>query len=132
MLVITDMVQSRLKALIYERNTERVKQGKEPLNTRQIAEHAGIAHSTLTGLTANRMNGVKFGTLQALCRFFNCTPGDILEYVPEHEDFKPGSPAKHAPSDEELREQLTGLPAVQVMMAHTKRKLLQDPWLEVE
>jgi len=28
---------------------------------------------------------VRFSTLDAICRFLDCTPGDILEYRPDSE-----------------------------------------------
>lgn len=127
-----DMVRSKLKLLIQERNIERMRRGKKTLTTRQIADLAGIAHSTLTGLTANRMKGVQFDTLQALCRFFNCTPGDILEYRPENEDFRPGPPMDHMPPSEDIAAHVRGFAAAQAGVDYVQRKLLQDPWLEAE
>lgn len=127
-----DVVRSRLKALIFEKNTERVRRGKKPLTTRRIAELAGMSESTLTGLTANRLNGVQFSTLQALCRFFNCTPGDILEYLPEEVDFRPGDPNQYLPTEEELARHVRGKAAIEAGTGYAQRKLLQDPWLEAE
>jgi putative transcriptional regulator len=120
--VLTDVVQSRLKVLILERNTERARRGKKPLTTRRIAELVGISESTLTGITSNRTKRTDYETLQKLCRFFNCTPGDILEYIPENEDFREGNPVDKIPSQEEMGT-LTG---------EVQKRLLIDPWLDVD
>lgn len=130
--VTRDMVRSRLKVLIHERNTERLRRGKKALTTRQIAALAGISHSTLTGLTANRTEQANYKTLQALCRFFNCSPGDILEYLPEDEDFRPGPIEQYAPTEEELARHIRGFSAAKAGIEYSQRKLLQDPWLEAE
>lgn len=129
---IEDVVRSRLKTLISERNTERLRQGKKPLTVLRIAELAGIAPSTLTGLTANRYGMVNFTTLQKLCRFFNCTPGDILEYVPEQEDFRPGDPNQYLPTEVELARYVKGKAAIEAVTGYAQRKLLQNPWLDVD
>ena len=128
-MVVTDVVKSKLKVLILERNAERARKGLKPLTTRRIAELTGIATSTLTGLTANRSKGVEFATLQAICRFFNCTPGDILEYQPEQEDF----------SDQ--REEVVNLnlgkyqgpygqTVAKAVTGEIQRNRLRNPWLE--
>jgi putative transcriptional regulator len=79
-------VRSRLKVLLWERNLARVKAGQAALTIRQIAEETGLATSTLTGLTANRARRVDYDTLNALCKYLDCKPGDILEYVADEED----------------------------------------------
>lgn len=78
-------VRSRLKLLIAERNVERVRSGQSMLTLRYLAEETGLALSTVSGLTTPRANRIDFNTLNALCRYFNVQPGDILEYVPECE-----------------------------------------------
>jgi putative transcriptional regulator len=78
-------VRSRLKVLLWERNLARVKAGQPALTIRQIAEDTGLATSTLTGLTANRAKRVDYDTLNILCKYLDCKPGDILEYVPDEE-----------------------------------------------
>lgn len=41
-----------------------------------------ISQSTLTRLKAGT-GGIDHGTLDRLCKHFNCQPGDLMEYVPE-------------------------------------------------
>ena len=79
-------VRSRLKVLLWERNLARVKAGQGALTLRQIADDTGLATSTLTGLTANRARRVDYDTLNVLCKYFDCRPCDILEYVEDDEE----------------------------------------------
>jgi putative transcriptional regulator len=92
MLGQTMTVRSRLKVLLWERNFVRVKAGLPALTIRQIAEETGLATSTLTGLTANRARRVDYDTLNALCKYLECKPGDILEYVADDEDDSEAQP----------------------------------------
>lgn len=75
------MVRSRLKLLLAEHNVQRLKQGQEPLTVKQLAEEAGLAESTITGLTAHRAKMVSFDTINALCAYFSVQPGDLFEYI---------------------------------------------------
>jgi putative transcriptional regulator len=49
----------------------------------ELAERIGITLPNLSVLKNNRARGVRFTTLNAICRELNCQPGDILEYVQE-------------------------------------------------
>jgi len=71
-------VKSRLKLLLSEKNTERIRAGEEPWKLRELAEAANLSPSVVSGLTSNRAKQVHFDTLYKLCKVLNCTPGDIL------------------------------------------------------
>jgi len=77
------MVKSRLKLLMNKRNGERISAGQPELTIRQLAADAGVPPSVVSGLTSGRAQQVHFRTLDRLCRALDCTPGDILEYVPD-------------------------------------------------
>ncbi len=54
-----------------------------------VTELAGRVGLTLTGLSlfkTGKLKGVRFTSLNAICRELNCQPGDILEYIPENEN----------------------------------------------
>jgi putative transcriptional regulator len=34
-------------------------------------------------LKSGKVKGVRFDTLERICEFLECQPGDLLEYVPE-------------------------------------------------
>lgn len=48
-----------------------------------MAERAGLNFKTISALWHNKTLRVDLSTLNALCEALNCTPGDLLEYVPE-------------------------------------------------
>ncbi len=49
----------------------------------QLSERVGISVTNLSLLKTGKVKGVRFSTLDAICRELDCTPGDILEYVPD-------------------------------------------------
>ncbi|MGW8267616.1 MAG: helix-turn-helix domain-containing protein [Longimicrobiales bacterium] len=55
----------------------------------ELAERVGITLPNLSVLKNNRARGVRFTTLNAICRELDCQPGDILEYVEGEPDPKP-------------------------------------------
>jgi putative transcriptional regulator len=48
-----------------------------------MAERAGLNPKTISSLWNNNTLRVDLSTLDALCEVLHCTPGDLLEYVPE-------------------------------------------------
>jgi putative transcriptional regulator len=52
----------------------------------ELARAVGITDSNLSLLKNGRVNGVRFSTLAAICRYLDCEPGDILGYDPSDAD----------------------------------------------
>ena len=52
---------------------------KMPLNV--LAERVGITVPNLSLLKTGKVKGVRFQTLEAICRELDCQPGDLLEFV---------------------------------------------------
>ena len=48
-----------------------------------LARAIGITDANLSLLKSGKVKGVKLETLEAICDFLECQPGDILEYQPE-------------------------------------------------
>ncbi|WP_313001995.1 helix-turn-helix transcriptional regulator [Brevundimonas sp.] len=48
-----------------------------------LARAIGITEANLSLLKSGKVKGMKFETLQALCAYLDCQPGDILEYLPD-------------------------------------------------
>jgi len=42
----------------------------------------GFSNSYAHSLSTNKVNSIAFDKLEILCRDFNCTPNDVLEFVP--------------------------------------------------
>ena len=49
----------------------------------ELAEATGIALNNLSVLKTNKARAIRFSTLDAICKALNCSPGDLLEYVPD-------------------------------------------------
>lgn len=50
----------------------------------ELSERIGISVTNLSLLKTGRVKGMRFSTLEAICRELECQPGDILEYVPDY------------------------------------------------
>ena len=58
---------------------------KHQLKSKELAQRIGITDANLSLLKTGKVRAVRFSTLNALCRELDCQPGDLLEYVPDHE-----------------------------------------------
>ena len=58
---------------------------KRKVRSNALAEAIGITESNLSLLKSGKVRGVRFATLEAICAFLECQPGDLLEYVPDTE-----------------------------------------------
>ncbi|WP_342455853.1 MULTISPECIES: helix-turn-helix domain-containing protein [unclassified Phaeobacter] len=59
---------------------------RRKVTSRALAAEVGITEANLSLLKSGKVKGVRFATLEAICRYLDCQPGDILEYRPEAED----------------------------------------------
>ena len=56
---------------------------RKKMKSKDLAEAIGISETNLSLLKQGHVKGVRFGTLEAICRVLDCQPGDLLEYLPE-------------------------------------------------
>lgn len=54
---------------------------KRKMQSKELAEKLGITPANLSILKTGKAKGVRFDTLEAICKILDCQPGDILEYV---------------------------------------------------
>jgi putative transcriptional regulator len=54
--------------------------------SKDLANYVGITETNLSLLKSGRVKGIRFETLDAICDFLDCQPGDILV----HEKGAPG------------------------------------------
>jgi len=52
---------------------------KNKISLKYLAERIDISMTNLSLLKTGKVKGVRFDTLEALCRELNCKPGDILD-----------------------------------------------------
>ena len=53
------------------------------MSLNELAERIGISNVNLSKIKNNKVTAVRFSTLAGICEALDCTPGDILKYVPE-------------------------------------------------
>jgi putative transcriptional regulator len=57
---------------------------KKKMKLTELSERIGISVTNLSLLKTGRVKGMRFTTLNAICRELDCQPGDILEHIPEY------------------------------------------------
>ena len=53
------------------------------VRSKELAEHVGITEANLSLLKQGKVKGVRFDTLEKICEYLQCQPGDLLRYDPE-------------------------------------------------
>jgi putative transcriptional regulator len=53
------------------------------MKLKDLAEATGIAVNNLSILKTNKARAIRFSTLNSLCKALNCSPGDLIEYIPD-------------------------------------------------
>ena len=64
-------IRVKLAVVMAERNVK----------SKDLAEHVGITESNLSLLKQGHVKGVRFETLEKICDYLDCEPGDILGRV---------------------------------------------------
>jgi putative transcriptional regulator len=57
---------------------------KRKMSLTELSKRVGINITNLSLLKTGRVRGIRFTTLDAICRELNCQPGDILEHLPDY------------------------------------------------
>jgi len=55
---------------------------KKRMSLTELSSRIGISLTNLSLLKTGKVKGIRFNTLEALCRELDCRPGDLLEYAP--------------------------------------------------
>lgn len=56
---------------------------RRKMRSRELAERIGITEQNVSLLKSGRVKGVRFETLEKICRVLACQPGDLLEFRDE-------------------------------------------------
>jgi putative transcriptional regulator len=56
-----------------------VAMAKKKMSLTELSEKLGISMTNLSLLKTGKVKGVRFATLEAICRVLDCKPGDILD-----------------------------------------------------
>jgi putative transcriptional regulator len=56
---------------------------KRKVKSKDLAEFVGITEQNLSLIKTGKIKGLRLSTLDSICKFLDCQPGDILEYTKE-------------------------------------------------
>ena len=54
------------------------------MKLKDLAEATGLAVNNLSVLKTNKARAIRFSTLDSICKTLGCSPGDLLEYIPDN------------------------------------------------
>lgn len=63
-------IKVRLNVMLAERNVK----------SKDLAEYVGITEANLSLLKQGKVKGIRFETLERICDYLNCQPGDLMRY----------------------------------------------------
>ncbi|MHC4739273.1 MAG: helix-turn-helix domain-containing protein [Planctomycetota bacterium] len=56
------------------------------MKLKDLSEATGLAVNNLSILKTNKARAIRFSTLETLCKVLKCTPGDLIEFIPETQE----------------------------------------------
>jgi putative transcriptional regulator len=59
---------------------------KRKMSLTELANRVGLTLTALSLFKTGKLRGVRYSSLNAICRELECQPGDILEFVPDESD----------------------------------------------
>lgn len=63
-------IKVRLNVVLAERNVK----------SKDLAEYIGITEANLSLLKQGKVKGIRFDTLERICAYLDCEPGDLLRF----------------------------------------------------
>jgi len=67
------MINIRLDYVLLDRRTK----------LKDLAQATGLTVNNLSILKTNKARAIRFSTLNSICEALNCTPADLIEYIPD-------------------------------------------------
>lgn len=56
---------------------------KRKVSSRELAAAINLSETNLSLIKSGKVKGMRFSTLNAICEYLECQPGDILQYEPD-------------------------------------------------
>lgn len=56
------------------------------VKSKELADAIGITEQNLSLIKQGKIKGFRFSTLDALCKYLDCQPGDLFSFIPGKED----------------------------------------------
>lgn len=51
------------------------------MSLNELAERIEMTNVNLSNLKTGKMKGIRFETMESICRVLKCQPGDLFEYI---------------------------------------------------
>lgn len=58
------------------------------ISVNDLAKELDMSNVNLSNLKTGKMKGIRFETMERICKALDCQPGDLFEYLPDEEDCK--------------------------------------------
>lgn len=55
------------------------------MSLNELANKVGMTNVNLSNLKTGKMKGIRFETMEMICRVLECQPGDLFEYAEDDE-----------------------------------------------
>ncbi len=55
------------------------------VSLKDLAHSVGISNVNLSRIKTGKVTAVRFSTLNGICEALDCSPGDLLEFIPDEE-----------------------------------------------
>jgi putative transcriptional regulator len=56
---------------------------RRKVRSKELAAAIGITEQQVSLLKSGKVKGVRFETLEKICAFLDCQPGDLIRYEPD-------------------------------------------------
>jgi putative transcriptional regulator len=56
---------------------------RRKMRAKELAQRIDMSETNLSLLRSGKVKGVRFDTLESLCRELDCKPGDLLDFQPD-------------------------------------------------
>ncbi|MCR5619549.1 MAG: helix-turn-helix transcriptional regulator [Lachnospiraceae bacterium] len=55
------------------------------MSLNELADKVGLTNVNMSNLKTGKMKGIRFETLNSICKALDCQPGDIMEYTADED-----------------------------------------------
>ncbi len=56
---------------------------RRKMSLTELSGRVGLSLTSLSLFKTGKMKGLRFASLNSICRELDCQPGDIIEYIPD-------------------------------------------------
>ena len=76
------MIRIRLTQMLDDKGFEE----KRRITLKEVSQKTGLSQPTLSRVSNIPGYNTNTDTINALCKFFKCTPGELLEFYPDEDE----------------------------------------------